>query len=184
MEAHLNAPPPPLTPLHTLSPLSSPHAQSPFLFAVFHNDTYPEGKPDMSINAPLHNRNIGSDFGNKDWNMYHGTTVPGFPQHPHRGFETITVSHEGLVDHHDSMGCQGRFGNGDTQWMTAGAGISHSEMVRGYMTIMYMDHHIYTYIHDAGWSSYDHRDSLSLSPPFSSHVAAIPLLVSVPDASL
>lgn len=60
--------------------------------------------------------------------MYHGQTVLGFPSHPHRRFETVTVAKKGLVDHSDSLGGAGRFGNGDVQWMTAGRGIQHSEM--------------------------------------------------------
>ena len=60
--------------------------------------------------------------------MYHGSTVPGFPAHPHRGFETVTIVRDGLIDHSDSLGASARFGGGDVQWLTAGRGIVHAEM--------------------------------------------------------
>ncbi|MEP4532441.1 MAG: pirin family protein [Cyclobacteriaceae bacterium] len=103
--------------------------QDPFIFCAYHADSYPEGNEKLGPKASLEGRNIGQDFQGKDgWSMYHGTTVPGFPQHPHCGFETVTIVQEGLVDHSDSLGAAGRFGNGDVQWMTAGAGVNHSEM--------------------------------------------------------
>lgn len=71
----------------------------------------------------------GHDFNpSAPYRMYHGDHVPGFPQHPHRGFETITATIRGLVDHADSIGNAGRYGEGDVQWMTAGKGIVHGEM--------------------------------------------------------
>jgi hypothetical protein len=51
----------------------------------------------------------------------------GTPWHPHRGFETVTYIIDGTFDHQDSNGGGGRITNGDTQWMTAGAGILHIE---------------------------------------------------------
>src|SRR5262245_27468134 len=101
----------------------------PFLFCVHHDDAYPAANHAFGPAAPLAGRNIGSDFAQKDgWNMYHGDVVPGFPQHPHRGFETVTIVRRGLIDHSDSLGATARFGGGDVQWLTAGKGIVHSEM--------------------------------------------------------
>lgn len=103
--------------------------QEPFLFCVHHNDLYPAGNAQYGPAASLAGRRIGQDFEGKDgWRMYHGEVVPGFPKHPHRGFETITVVREGLIDHADSMGAAARYGNGDVQWLTAGDGINHAEM--------------------------------------------------------
>src|SRR5580765_695194 len=101
----------------------------PFLFCVHHVDEYPAGNDRMGPAAPLAGRQIGNDFAGIDgWRMYHGRTVPGFPQHPHRGFETVTFVRSGLIDHSDSLGATARFGRGDVQWLTAGKGIVHSEM--------------------------------------------------------
>ncbi len=52
----------------------------------------------------------------------------GFPDHPHRGFETVTYLLDGEFEHKDSNGNKGRLRPGDVQWMTAGAGVVHSEM--------------------------------------------------------
>ncbi|MFM9882988.1 MAG: pirin family protein [Burkholderiales bacterium] len=101
----------------------------PFLFCVHHVDHYPAGNAQMGPSVSLAGRNIGQDFEGKDgWRMYHGQSVPGFPQHPHRGFETVTIVRRGLIDHADSLGAAARFGAGDVQWLTAGGGIVHSEM--------------------------------------------------------
>jgi redox-sensitive bicupin YhaK (pirin superfamily) len=103
--------------------------QDPFLFCVHHDDKYPAGNDRMGPAASLAGRELGMDFAGKDgWRMYHGEEVPGFPGHPHRGFETVTIVRRGLIDHSDSLGATARFGQGDTQWLTAGKGIVHSEM--------------------------------------------------------
>ncbi|MGO8994572.1 MAG: pirin family protein [Polyangiaceae bacterium] len=111
-------------------PLGFPWQTSdPFLFCVHHDDAYPAGNERMGPAASLQGRNLGQDFEGKDgWRMYHGGVVPGFPQHPHRGFETVTIVERGLIDHSDSLGATARFGAGDTQWLTAGEGIVHCEM--------------------------------------------------------
>ncbi|MFK7949552.1 MAG: pirin family protein [Saprospiraceae bacterium] len=104
--------------------------EDPFLFCVHHEDNYPKGEPNLGPDSELlKGRNIGNDFVIKDgWRMYHGDVVPGFPHHPHRGFETVTVAEDGYIDHADSQNGLGRFSDGDVQWMTAGKGILHSEM--------------------------------------------------------
>jgi redox-sensitive bicupin YhaK (pirin superfamily) len=53
---------------------------------------------------------------------------PGFPYHPHRGIETVTIVRKGEIQHRDSLGHSGAIGDGDIQWMTSGSGILHEEM--------------------------------------------------------
>jgi redox-sensitive bicupin YhaK (pirin superfamily) len=121
---------PATSPVRTAERLTFPwKATDPFLFCAYHLDNYPEGDERMAPKVSLVGRNIGSDFSGRDgWSMYHGDTVPGFPRHPHRGFETITVARSGHIDHSDSLGATARFGAGDAQWMTAGQGVVHAEM--------------------------------------------------------
>ncbi len=64
------------------------------------------------------------EFGSEEGADYIG----GFPDHPHRGFETVTYMLNGLMRHEDSTGAGGTLGPGSVQWMTAGRGIVHSEM--------------------------------------------------------
>jgi redox-sensitive bicupin YhaK (pirin superfamily) len=67
------------------------------------------------------------DFRSEDPDHY----IKGFPWHPHRGIETITYVLSGDVEHSDSLGNKGDIGTGDVQWMTAGSGIIHQEMLKG-----------------------------------------------------
>ncbi|WP_431262429.1 pirin family protein [Roseateles chitinivorans] len=121
----------PSSPVVSVQPLGMPwDTIDPFLFCVHHDDAYPRGNgrhgPDATL---LAGRQMGSDFSRKDgWSMYHGQQVPGFPAHPHRGFETVTIVRQGRIDHSDSLGASARFGGGDVQWLTAGKGIVHAEM--------------------------------------------------------
>ena len=118
------------TPVLQVQPLGFPwQTIDPFLFCVYHDDAYPRGNAQLGPDAALTGRDLGQDFAGQDgWRMYHGLQVPGFPQHPHRGFETVTIVRQGRVDHADSLGATARFGGGDVQWLTAGSGILHSEM--------------------------------------------------------
>lgn len=104
--------------------------QEPFLFCAHHLDRYPAGNNKLGLDAHhFQGRNMGSDFEEKNgFRLYHGAEIPGFPVHPHRGFETITIVRRGYADHADSLGAAGRYGEGDVQWMTAGSGVQHSEM--------------------------------------------------------
>jgi quercetin 2,3-dioxygenase len=119
-----------MTPILNILPLGHQWPTlDPFLFCAYHDDAYPAANADMSPNASLAGRDMGQDFSRKDgWSMYHGHSVPGFPAHPHRGFETVTIVRKGLIDHSDSLGATARFGQGDVQWLTAGKGIVHAEM--------------------------------------------------------
>lgn len=99
--------------------------QNPFVLAVHHLDYFPEGNDYLGPAKKLEQTGYDMDA---DWRMYYGEDVPGFPAHPHRGFETITVVTKGVVDHTDGLGSKGRYENGDVQWMTAGRGLQHCEM--------------------------------------------------------
>jgi len=118
------------TPILKIEALSLPwKTQDPFIFCSYHLDKFPGGNDELGPNASIIGRSIGQDFSGKDgWSMYHGTKVPGFPAHPHSGFETISIVAQGMADHSDSLGAFGRFGVGDVQWLTSGKGVQHAEM--------------------------------------------------------
>ncbi|MES2877657.1 MAG: pirin family protein [Pseudomonadota bacterium] len=120
----------PTSPIVQIKPLGFPwETIDPFLFCAYHDDAYPQANAQLGPNASLAGRTLGQDFSRQNgWSMYHGTAVPGFPAHPHRGFETVTIVRKGLIDHSDSLGAAARFGRGDVQWLTAGKGVVHSEM--------------------------------------------------------
>ena len=102
----------------------------PFTFISHHHDTYPKGNAQMA--PPLETirgRNLGRDYQERmGFRMYHGRVVPGFPMHAHWGYETVTIAEKGFVDHFDTEGNNGRFGNGDMQWTLASSRYEHCEM--------------------------------------------------------
>src|SRR3954451_25387246 len=108
-----------------IKPLGFPwETADPFLFCVHNADRYPAGNEHLGPAASLAGRNIGQDFEGKDgWRMYHGNLVPVFPQHPHRGFETVTVMLQGFTDHSDALGATARYGPGDVHCLTDVKGI-------------------------------------------------------------
>lgn len=117
--------------VRSVEPLAAMHWETtdPFLFCAHHVDDYPEGDDQLGPDASLAGRHLGRDFDtDQPWRMYHGREIPGFPRHPHRGFETVTVVRTGRLDHSDSLGATARYGAGDVQWLTAGKGIQHAEM--------------------------------------------------------
>ncbi|MHA1931531.1 MAG: pirin family protein [Promethearchaeota archaeon] len=79
------------------------------------------GQSDVKVIDPFL---LLDDFHSDDPNDY----IAGFPDHPHRGIETVTYMLNGYVEHQDSIGNKGIISGGDVQWMTAGSGIIHSEM--------------------------------------------------------
>lgn len=102
--------------------------QNPFVLTVYHQDQFPPGDGELGPSVMRQQRYGGDMDPSAPWRMYHGRRIPGFPAHPHRGFETVTVVVRGTVDHTDGLGSSGRYANGDVQWMTAGKGLQHCEM--------------------------------------------------------
>lgn len=102
----------------------------PWVARMHHVDHYPAGNGEQGVREEdkkghTPGKDLDTDL---PWRMYYGKNVPGFPVHGHRGFETVTIVLDGVIDHHDSGGDHGRYAAGDVQWMTAGEGIRHTEM--------------------------------------------------------
>jgi len=102
----------------------------PFTFVSHHHDQYPHGNAQMAPPLELiRGRNLGRDYQERfGFRMYHGRVVPGFPMHAHWGYETLTIAEKGFVDHFDTEGNNGRYGNGDVQWTLASSRYEHCEM--------------------------------------------------------
>lgn len=103
--------------------------RDPFILTAHNHDKYPKGNGKFGPAASLAGKSLGSDFDREaEWRMYHGEEIPGFPHHPHRGFEIVTIIPQGYADHFDSRGSKGRYGEGDVQLMSTGKGVLHAEM--------------------------------------------------------
>ncbi|QZE15705.1 pirin family protein [Halosquirtibacter laminarini] len=100
----------------------STRIQDPFIICSHFKEIFPSGTSGMqpSVGNLLDKENVCP--------MMNGRQFPGFPVHPHYGFEIITILEEGIIDHFDSKGVYGRFGSGDVHWLSSGNGIQHSEM--------------------------------------------------------
>ncbi len=97
-------------------------------------DSHPSQVGDgFTIRRPLPNQGLKQMSPFLLLNHAGPTTVPpsdyqrGVDEHPHRGFETVTIVYDGAIEHRDSAGHAGKIGPGDVQWMTAGAGVVHEE---------------------------------------------------------
>ena len=100
----------------------------PFLLCGHHQEHYPPGNAQQALPPELRHDQPDQPGADEGYRLYAGLDgMPGFPSHPHRGMETVTVLRQGYIDHADSLGASGRYGPGDVQWMTAGAGIQHAE---------------------------------------------------------
>lgn len=88
--------------LYSVVPVTSRlDLKDPFIFTVHHQDHYPQGNAELGPVSPPQQH---------EYDMYYGESIPGFPEHPHTGFETITIVERGYVDHFDSLGNSGRYG--------------------------------------------------------------------------
>ncbi|MDI9501675.1 MAG: pirin family protein [Bacillota bacterium] len=92
--------------------------------------------------------------------------INGFPEHPHRGIETITYLAEGRIDHKDSLGNAGSIRNGDAQWMTAGSGILHEEMPQPAERMLGLQF----------WLNLPQKDKMTTPKYFDIHSADIPVV--------
>ena len=119
--------------LSTVSPVSAARPVRGIVTAIrtFEGEGFPVRRPFPGIDLSLVDPFILLDqMGAVE---YAAGEAKGAPDHPHRGFETVTYMLDGVIEHRDSMGGGGTISDGATQWMTAGSGIVHSEMPPEYL---------------------------------------------------
>ena len=119
-----------MNPVLSITPLGFPWVTfDPFLFCVHHDDRYPRATSRWGPAASLAGRDLGQDFAGPGWlaHVPRGGRARDSPQHPHRGFETVTGA--ARADRPLGFaGCGGPLWRGDVQWLTAGKGVVHAEM--------------------------------------------------------